>query len=119
MLASRADSRRRLRRLAIVGVFGAITASAPVLGGLAGPSGPPPQPVAGCLGQGVPLGLNAVGAQFTDNCDLVVTPPAVIGAAPSAGAIIACRNIPGCLSQWVNNPGLVRVPNVDTSIRHR
>jgi hypothetical protein len=114
-----AGSGRRLRRLAVVGVFGAIAAAAPVLGGLAGPDGLAPQSVAGCLGQGVPLGLNAIGAPYTDNCDLVVTPPAAIGAAPSAGAIIACRNIPGCLSQWVNNPGLVRVPNVDTSIRHR
>lgn len=26
------------------------------------------------------------------------------GSAPDANAIIACRNIPGCLSWYVNNP---------------
>ena len=76
-----------------------------------------PQAVAGCYGQGVPLGLNAIGAPFTQNCDLVVTPPPAIGAAPSAGAIIACRGIPGCLANWVNNTGNVAVPRVDTRPR--
>ena len=73
--------------------------------------------VAGCYGQGIPLGLNAIGAPFTQNCDLVVTPPPAIGAAPSAGAIIACRGIPGCLANWVNNTGNVAVPRVDTRPR--
>ena len=78
---------------------------------------PPTRAVAGCYGQGVPLGLNAIGAPYTQNCDLVVTPPVAIGAAPSAGAIIACRNIPGCLANWVNNTGNVAVPRVDTRPR--
>jgi hypothetical protein len=73
--------------------------------------------VAGCAGQGVPLGLNAIGAPFTENCDLVVEPPKAIGAAPSAGAIVACRGIPGCLALWVNNTGNVAVPRVDTRPR--
>jgi len=78
---------------------------------------PPTRAVAGCYGQGVPLGLNAIGAPYTQNCDLVVTPPAALCAAQSAGAIIACRNIPGCLANWVNNTGNVAVPRVDTRPR--
>ena len=78
---------------------------------------PTSRTVAGCYGQGIPLGLNAIGAPFPQNCDLVVTPPPAIGAAPSAGAIIACRNIPGCLANWVNNTGNVAVPRVDTRPR--
>ena len=112
-------SARPIRRLAAIALFGALALAAPVLGGLAEPGGPAPQTVAGCQGQGAMIGLNAIGAPYTQNCDLVVTVPSAIGAAPSAGAIIACRNIPGCLSQWVNNPGLVQVPRVDTSIQHR
>ena len=30
--------------------------------------------------------------------------PKIRGAAPDANAIIACRNIPGCLSWYVNGP---------------
>lgn len=44
-------------------------------------------------------------------------PPAVIGGSPSAAAIIACHGIPGCLSYYVNNPGYVQVPQVDTTVR--
>jgi hypothetical protein len=69
-----------------------------------------------CPNQGVLVGKQQVGA-YTTNCDLVVTPPPAIGAAPSAGAIIACRGLPGCLADFVNNPGWVRVPQVDTRPR--
>jgi hypothetical protein len=62
------------------------------------------------------VGIQVVGA-FTTNCDLVVQPPAAIGAAPPAGAIIACRDIVGCLSNFVNSPGWVNVPRVDTRPR--
>ena len=40
-----------------------------------------------------------------------------IGSAPSAGAIIACRGLPGCLSEFVNSPGWVNVPRVDNTPR--
>jgi hypothetical protein len=36
------------------------------------------------------------------NCNL---PPRVRGQAPDAGAIIACRGVPACLSYFVNYPG--------------
>ncbi len=72
--------------------------------------------LAACPNQGILVGKQQVGA-YTDNCDLVVTPPPAIGAAPSAGAIIACRGITGCLSDFVNNPGWVKVPQVDTRPR--
>jgi hypothetical protein len=38
------------------------------------------------------------------NCNLPPRAPRVRGAAPDAGAIIACRNRPGCLSWYVNGP---------------
>lgn len=69
-----------------------------------------------CPNEGILVGKQQVGA-YTDNCDLVVTVPPAIGAAPSAGAIIACRGLPGCLSDFVNNPGWVKVPQVDTRPR--
>ncbi|MGJ6124439.1 hypothetical protein QN239_17890 [Mycolicibacterium sp. Y3] len=75
-----------------------------------------PDVMATCPNQGILVGKQQVGA-YTDNCDLVVTPPPAIGAAPSAGAIIACRGITGCLSDFVNNPGWVKVPQVDTRPR--
>lgn len=87
---------------------------AAVLGPAAG--GEPAQLHATCPNQGVLVGKQQVGA-YTTNCDLVVTPPPAIGAAPSAGAIIACRGLPGCLADFVNNPGWVKVPQVDTRPR--
>jgi hypothetical protein len=42
---------------------------------------------------------------YVVNCNLPPrTIPKVRGAAPDAGAIIACRNKPGCLSWYVNGP---------------
>ncbi|MHC9296965.1 hypothetical protein ACRCUN_31260 [Mycobacterium sp. LTG2003] len=39
------------------------------------------------------------------NCNLPPrTTPKVRGAAPDAGAIIACRDRPGCLAWYVNGP---------------
>jgi hypothetical protein len=42
---------------------------------------------------------------------------AVIGGAPDAGTIIACHDVPGCLSYEVNNPGGVSVPHRSTGIQ--
>ena len=39
---------------------------------------------------------------FLQTCGIPNSPPVVRGASPGAGAIIACRNIPGCLSYVVN-----------------
>ncbi len=41
---------------------------------------------------------------YVVNCNLPPRQPHVRGAAPDAGAIIACRNKPGCLSWYVNGP---------------
>lgn len=41
---------------------------------------------------------------FVVNCNLPPRGPRVRGAAPDAGAIIACRDRPGCLSWYVNGP---------------
>jgi hypothetical protein len=48
---------------------------------------------------------------------MVVAQPDAVGAAPSADAIIACRDVPGCLSNCVNGPGYVQVPHRDTTVR--
>ena len=42
------------------------------------------------------------GNPYIVNCNLRPRPPRIRGAAPDAGAIIACRNWPGCLSWYVN-----------------
>ena len=41
---------------------------------------------------------------YVVNCNLPPRQIRVPGAAPDAGAIIACRNHPGCLSWYVNGP---------------
>jgi hypothetical protein len=41
---------------------------------------------------------------YVVNCNLPPRLPRVRGAAPDAGAIIACRDHPGCLSWYVNGP---------------
>jgi hypothetical protein len=41
---------------------------------------------------------------YVVNCNLPARAPRVRGAAPDAGAIIACRDHPGCLSWYVNGP---------------
>ena len=107
--------RLQFRRLLAASAFAASGNSGP--GGRGAHAAPPAQNVADCPnGPGVIVGKQVVGA-YTTNCDLVVTPPPAIGAAPSAGAIIACRGLPGCLSSVVNSPGWVNVPRVDNTPR--
>jgi len=56
---------------------------------------------------------------FQQTCGIPNNPPAVRGAAPSAGAIIGCRHDPGCLSYVVNGgPGYGSVPRPDTRVNH-
>ena len=57
------------------------------------------------------------GNPYTDTCGIPGGAPSAIGGTPSATAIIACRNIPGCLAYTVNGPGQVRVPQVDNRVR--
>ncbi len=56
---------------------------------------------------------------FLQTCGIPNKPPPVQGGSPGAGAIIACRNIPGCLSYVVNGgPGYGGVARPDTTVRH-
>ncbi len=47
---------------------------------------------------------------YVVNCNLPPRGHQVIGAAPDAGAIIACRHVPSCISYYVNYPGTLLVP---------
>lgn len=58
-----------------------------------------PRPLAQpCVNGVVPLNPYVV------NCNLGPRPHKIRGSAPDAGAIIACRHDPVCLSWYVNNP---------------
>jgi hypothetical protein len=54
---------------------------------------------------------------YHQTCGIPNAVPSAPGQSPGAGAIIACRNHPGCLSQAVNGPQLVNVPRPDTRVR--
>jgi len=54
---------------------------------------------------------------YLQTCGIPNAPVTVPGSSPGAGAIIACRNVPGCLSQVVNGPGIIQVPQPDTRVR--
>lgn len=60
---------------------------------------------------------------YVQTCGIPNSPPVVRGASPGAGAIIACRDIPGCLSYVVNGgPGFPGYygggPRPGSTIRH-
>jgi hypothetical protein len=44
------------------------------------------------------------GQPFLPSCTLPGPSGKIPGSAPDANAIIACRNLPGCLSWYVNGP---------------
>jgi hypothetical protein len=54
---------------------------------------------------------------YLQTCGIPNQPVTVPGSSPGAGAIIACRDQPGCLSQVVNGPGIIQVPRPDTRVR--
>ncbi len=97
----------RTRRVVAVGCATAFTvALAPAV---ADALMPPPAVVAAgsgseCVSGVVPLNPYVV------NCNLPPRGNQVVGAAPDAGAIIACRNQPACLALYVNYPGALVVP---------
>ncbi|MHC9293878.1 hypothetical protein ACRCUN_15550 [Mycobacterium sp. LTG2003] len=117
--ASRHDGRQDAARARSRGVRRLVAVALLTAGPLVGVTTAMPAPVANACPSGIYIGLDAVGAPFPTNCDLVVEPPTVIGSSPSAGAIIACRDLPGCLSNYVNGngPGYVKVPHRDTTVR--
>jgi hypothetical protein len=90
-------SRQRTRRLVLAGLAAAaLTAALPSPTAGAGPSD--------CVNGVIPLNPYVV------NCNLPARGNQVIGAAPDAGAIIACRHVPMCISYYVNYPGTLIVP---------
>ena len=82
----------------------AVTATAALTMTLAPAITPPATAAPGCVNGVVPLNPYVV------NCNLPPRKRQVIGAAPDAGAIIACRHSPICLSYYVNYPGTLIVP---------
>jgi hypothetical protein len=59
-----------------------------------------PRPVAqGCYDGVMPWN------PYLQSCSLPSKQPRVRGAAPDAGAIIACRHHPGCLAWYINGGG--------------
>ena len=66
---------------------------------LSGPSSNQPGPTAQpCYNGVLPL------SPYLQSCSLPSVGPRIPGAAPGPGAIIACRNHPGCLAWYVNYP---------------
>jgi hypothetical protein len=97
ILASLRSPQSSIARIAVgaVGTFALLLGPAAV----AGVAVDQPSHVAqGCYNGVMPL---APGLQ---SCSLPSAQPRVAGAAPDAGAIIACRHHPGCLSWYVNSP---------------
>jgi hypothetical protein len=87
------------RRAVLAGISAAALIATLGAGGIA-PAGAAPD----CTNGVVPLNPYVV------NCNLPQRGNHVIGAAPDAGAIIACRHSPICLSYYVNYPGTLIVP---------
>ncbi|MGY4709389.1 hypothetical protein ACXDF8_07520 [Mycolicibacterium sp. CBM1] len=101
MVASKVTDRLLVAGLAAAAVFSAL---APAIGDALAP--PPAIAAAGpdCVNGVVPLNPYVV------NCNLPPRRTQIVGAAPDAGAIIACRHVPMCLSYYVNYPGTLIVP---------
>lgn len=100
---------RNRRLLATALALGALAATlTPAVSDVATP--PPPATIAEepagppCVNGVVPLNPYVV------NCNLPPRGKHIRGAAPDAGAIIACRHIPICISYYVNYPGTLLVP---------
>jgi hypothetical protein len=90
-------SRHRTRRLVMAGLAAAaLTAALPAITAAASPPD--------CVNGVIPLNPYVV------NCNLPPRGNQVIGAAPDAGAIIACRHVPMCIAYYVNYPGTLIVP---------
>jgi len=103
MVALGHKQRRRLTAGLTAGVFA--VALAPALTDVFTP--PPADVAAGpqsCVNGVIPLNPYVV------NCNLPQRKKQVIGAAPDAGALIACRHNPQCISYYVNYPGTLLVP---------
>lgn len=91
--------KRQIRRVGLAGIATAAVGLALAPAGIPSAAAAPD-----CVNGVVPLNPYVV------NCNLPPRGPHVIGAAPDAGAIIACRDSPICLSYYVNYPGALLVP---------
>jgi hypothetical protein len=95
------NTRNRITRSLCTAAAGAALLAVPAVAGHYGEAGglqdhrTLAQP---CVNGVVPLNPYVV------NCNLGPRPPKIRGSAPDAGAIIACRHDPVCLSYYVNNP---------------
>jgi hypothetical protein len=99
---------RDLRRLLVLGVFGATAASGLVALDI----------VTTPQSDSLACDMNLVPYDpYHQTCGIPNQIPTAPGQSPGAGAIIACRGIPGCLSQVVNGPQFVAVPRPDTRVR--
>jgi hypothetical protein len=79
---------------------------------------PAPRTVADCAyGPGLNIGLNAVGAPFPTKLQPGRRAASCDRRGAQCGAIVACRDVQGCLSNYVNGPGYVQVPHRDTTVR--
>lgn len=97
----------RNRRLVVAGL--ATTALTVALAPAVTDALAPPPPAAvmaesSCVNGVFPLNPYVV------NCNLPPRGNHIVGSAPDAGAIIACRRTPICLSYYVNYPGTLVVP---------
>lgn len=97
-----------LQRLVVIGAFGVFAGSGLIAMDVA--TTPQSDPLA-CDMNVVPYD------PYHQTCGIPNQVPTAPGQSPGAGAIIACRGIPGCLSQVVNGPQLVAVPRPDTTVR--
>ncbi|MBJ7337351.1 hypothetical protein [Mycolicibacterium sp.] len=96
----------RARRLVVAGLATAAVGFALAPAGLdaLAPSSGTTASGSDCVDGVVPLNPYIV------NCNLPARADHVVGAAPDAGAIIACRHNLTCLSYYVNYPGTLVVP---------
>ncbi|WP_170219942.1 hypothetical protein [Mycolicibacterium hodleri] len=96
----------RTRRVAVAGLAAAAIGFALAPAGIdaLAPSSDTTASGADCVDGVVPLNPYVV------NCNLPARANHIVGAAPDAGAIIACRHNLTCLSYYVNYPGALVVP---------
>ena len=100
---TRSTAKPKIRSVlaAAIFVFALVSAIAPVFTSISMPTA---SASPDCVNGVIPLNPYVV------NCNLPPRSTQVIGAAPDAGAIIACRHVPMCISYYVNYPGTLLVP---------
>lgn len=105
------NARNRRTRSFVVGALAAAALAGAALPGVIASQTTPSATVVNTVADG-PGCINGVYPlnPYVVNCNLPRRPNRVIGSAPDAGALIACRDNPWCLSYYVNYPGALLVP---------